>query len=635
MSSSIHPTIKSVTDRIIDRSARLRNDYLRMCDDMAARPRGVDRMGCANVAHALAAATTDERLRVLAPRSAHLGIVTAYNDMLSAHKPYEHYPAKLRALASAEGASAQVAGGVPAMCDGITQGFEGMELSLFSRDVIAMATAVGLSHDVFDGALMLGVCDKIVPGLLIGAAQFGHLPVVFVPAGPMPSGLSNDAKSAMRQRFVMGEVDRATLLEAEQAAYHSPGTCTFYGTANSNQMLLEIMGLQLPGSSFVNPGTSLRERLDAEAVRVAVSAARSRDPARRMARILSERAIVNAMVGLHATGGSTNHTIHLIAMARSAGILIDWADFAELARCVPLLARVYPNGKADVNDFHVAGGVPFVIGELLAAGLLHEEVDTILGPGLARYAQCPFIEDDTAGEAEPKQTVSDAGLGEGAGSAFRGALRWQAAQFSSNEAVLRGVAQPFAQEGGLRVLTGRLGRAVAKISAVPSSHHRIVAPAIIFDSQEQLAARHREGGLQRDFVAVLRGQGPGSNGMPELHKMTPILGALQDQGFRVALVTDGRMSGASGKVLSAIHLSPDSARGGPILKLREGDLIEIDCDRGMLEVLVDDIEWANRTAATLPEQPGLSLGRGLFQAFRERVSSSEEGASVLFESQPR
>jgi len=566
-------------------------------------------MGCANVAHALAAVAPDERLRVLAPRSAHLGIVTAYNDMLSAHKPYESYPARLRALAAAEGASAQVAGGVPAMCDGITQGYEGMELSLFSRDVIALSTAVALSHDVFDGGLMLGICDKIVPGLLIGAAQFGHLPVVFVPAGPMPSGLSNEAKSAMRQRYVLGEVDRATLLEAEQSAYHAPGTCTFYGTANSNQMLLEVMGLQLPGSSFVNPATPLRESLDAEAVRVAVSAARSRDPARSFAQIVSERAIVNAMVGLHATGGSTNHTIHLIAIARAVGILIDWDDFANLSRCVPLLARVYPNGKADVNDFHAAGGMPVLIRELLAAGLLHDDVQTILGPGLSRLAHAPAMQAQR--------------------------LAWCPAASSADETVLRPVARAFASEGGLRVLAGRLGRAVVKTSAVATDRQRIVAPALIFDNQEALANRHRQGDLQRDFVAVLRGQGPGSNGMPELHKMTPILGALQDQGFRVALVTDGRMSGASGKVLAAIHLSPDSARGGPILKLREGDLIEIDCERGVLEVQVDEAEWTRRESVTLPAPAGESLGRGLFQLFRDRVSASEDGASVFFGSQDR
>jgi phosphogluconate dehydratase len=564
-------------------------------------------MGCANVAHALAAVTPDERLRVLAPRSAHLGIVTAYNDMLSAHKPYETYPGRLRALAAAEGASAQVAGGVPAMCDGITQGYEGMELSLFSRDVIALSTAVALSHDVFDGGLLLGICDKIVPGLLIGAAQFGHLPVVFVPAGPMPSGLSNEAKSAMRQRHVLGEVDRPTLLAAEQSAYHAPGTCTFYGTANSNQMLLEIMGLQLPGSSFVNPGTPLREGLDAEAVRVAVSAARSRDPARSFARIVSERAVVNAIIGLHATGGSTNHTIHLIAIARAAGILINWDDFSDLSRCVPLLARVYPNGKADVNDFHEAGGMPVLIRELLAAGLLHDDVETILGAGLNRFAQTPVTE-------------------------AKG-LAWHPAGSSVDETVLRPVAHAFASEGGLRVLAGRLGRAVVKTSAVASEHQRIVAPALIFDSQEQLAARHRQGDLQRDFVAVLRGQGPGSNGMPELHKMTPILGALQDQGFRVALVTDGRMSGASGKVLAAIHLSPDSASDGPLLKVCEGDPIEIDCENGVLEVKVDDAEWSSRVPAELPPPAGQSLGRAIFQVFRDRVSSSEEGASVLLSSQ--
>jgi len=610
LNKSLHPVVVKVTDRIIRRSAANRTEYLGQCDQLAARPRVVDRMGCANVAHALAAASPDERLRVLAPKPAHLGIVTAYNDMLSAHKPYETYPPRLRSIAAAEGASAQVAGGVPAMCDGITQGYEGMELSLFSRDVIALAAAVSLSHDVFDGALMLGICDKIVPGLLMGAAQFGHLPVVFVPAGPMPSGLSNEAKSAMRQRYALGQVDRATMMAAEQSAYHSPGTCTFYGTANSNQMILEAMGLQLPGSSFVNPDTPLRHALDREAVRVAVAAARSRDPLRSFARIVSERAIVNAIVGLHATGGSTNHTIHLIAVARAAGILIDWQDFADLSRCVPLLARIYPNGQADVNDFQRAGGMPSLIAELLAAGLMHEDVQTILGPGLSCFARVP--------------TLASSGEAASAG------CEWRPAAASSDRNVLRSVAEPFAPDGGLRLLEGRLGRAVIKVSAVAAAHRRVRAPALVLDRQEDLLAMHRQVQLQRDFVAVVRGQGPGSNGMPELHKLTPVLGALQDQGFHVALVTDGRMSGASGKVPAAIHLSPDTASGGPILKVQDGDMIEIDCEHGVLEVVVDEAEWAARTPAALPEQSAQTLGRGLFKLFRERVSSSEDGASALF-----
>lgn len=610
MLRSVHPLIAEVTERIIQRSAATRAAYLKDCEALAARPRGVERMGCANVAHALAAATPDERLRVLAPRPAHLGIVTAYNDMLSAHKPYETYPPRLRAYAAALGGSAQVAGGVPAMCDGITQGYEGMELSLFSRDVIALATAVALSHDVFDGVLLLGICDKIVPGLLMGAAQFGHLPAVFVPAGPMPSGLSNEAKSAMRQRYSLGEVDRATMMAAEQSAYHAPGTCTFYGTANSNQMILETLGLQLPGSSFVNPGEALRGALDREAVRVAVAAARSRDPKRSFAQVVSERAIVNAIIGLHATGGSTNHTIHLIAIARAVGVLIDWRDFADLSRCVPLLARVYPNGKADVNDFHAAGGMPCLIRELLGAGLMHEDVQTILGSGLSRFTQAPTLE----------SSLQDTET----------ALGWAPAPPSNDPQVLRGVGEPFAPDGGLRLLEGRLGRAVVKVSAVAPEHRRVHAPALIVDRQEDLLALHRRGELQRDFVAVVRGQGPGSNGMPELHKLTPVLGALQDQGFQVALVTDGRMSGASGKVPAAIHLSPDSAGGGPILRLRDGDPIEIDCEQGVLEVRVEEADWSAREPAVLPPAGPQTLGRGLFGLFRERVSSSEQGASALF-----
>ena len=600
-----HPVLEKVTQRIIDRSRTRRAAYLALCARMAARPRGVQRMGCANVAHALAAMPVNERLAALAPRAVNLGVVTAYNDMLSAHKPYERYPEMLRRAAAELGATAQVAGGVPAMCDGITQGFEGMELSLFSRDVIAMSTAVALSHDVFDGALMLGVCDKIVPGLVMGALHFGHLPVLFVPAGPMPSGLSNVEKSSMRQRYALGQVSRDDMLKAEQAAYHGEGTCTFYGTANSNQMLLEAMGLQLPGSSFVNPGTALRRVLDLEAVRVIVRLTRSRRAASSIGSIVGERSIVNAMVGLLASGGSTNHTIHLVAMARAAGILIDWDDFAELSGVVPLLAKVYPNGQADVNDFHAAGGMPVLISELLRAGLMHEDVETVLGPGFKRFTVSPVL--NQAGE-----------------------LVWEPAGASRDTSVLRSAEHVFSPDGGLRVLAGNLGRAVVKVSAVRPEHRRVTAPAVVVGSQEELAARFARGELQRDLVAVVRGQGPRSNGMPELHKLTPLLGALQDQGFKVALLTDGRMSGASGKIPAAIHLSPDSAAAGPVVRLREGDLIELDCDRGVLNVRVDAAEWQLRELwVPSPRESDDSLGRGLFALFREHASPTEAGASAL------
>ena len=601
----LHPVLASVTARIIERSRERRAAYLALCARTAERPRGAQRMGCANVAHALAAMPVNERLAALAPKAINLGVVTAYNDMLSAHKPYERYPDMLRRAAADLGATAQVAGGVPAMCDGVTQGFEGMELSLFSRDVIAMAAAVALSHDVFDGALMLGVCDKIVPGLLIGALQFGHLATIFVPAGPMTSGLSNVEKSSIRQRYAMGQVSRDDMLKAEQAAYHGEGTCTFYGTANSNQMLLEAMGLQLPGSSFVNPGTPLRHALDLEAVRVLVRLARVRGSAGFIGSIVSERAIVNAMVGLLASGGSTNHTIHLVAIARAAGILINWDDFSDLSAVIPLIARVYPNGHADVNDFHAAGGMPVLINELLGAGLMHEAVDTVLGPGLRRFAVSPGLTGD-------------------------GALAWKPAAGSRDPSVLRSAASPFAPDGGLRLLSGNLGRAVVKVSAVKPEHRRVCAPAVVVDSQEELADRFGRGELQCDLVAVVRGQGPRSNGMPELHKLTPMLGALQDQGFKVALLTDGRMSGASGKIPAAIHLSPDSAASGPIVRVREGDLIEIDCDQGTLHARVDDLEWRSREAwVPEPSENANTIGRGLFALFRDHSSATEAGASAL------
>lgn len=596
--------VAEVTQRIRTRSAPTRTAYLARVEALAARPRGADRMGCANVAHAFAALPANDKLRVVAERAPNLGIVTAYNDMLSAHQPYESYPALLRAEAQRQGATAQVAGGVPAMCDGVTQGTPGMELSLFSRDTIAMGTAIALSHDVFDGALLLGICDKIVPGLLIGALHFGHLPCVFVPAGPMSSGLSNSAKSKVRERYAAGEVGRAELLEAESAAYHGPGTCTFYGTANSNQMLLEAMGLHVPGAAFVHPHDGLREALTRDAVR-RVLALRQGARFLPIGRLVDERTIVNAMVALLATGGSTNHLIHWVAVARAAGILIDWTDFAELSRITPLLARVYPNGQADVNEFQAAGGPGWVIRELLEGGWMHPDVQTVAGEGLAAFASNPSIEG--------------------------GSLRWQPVPAtSSDETVVRPAGRPFSEEGGLKLLTGNLGRAVIKVSAVPPDRHVIEAPALVFDGQEDLLAAFNAGRLERDFVAVVRFQGPRANGMPELHKLTPPLAVLQNKGFRVALVTDGRMSGASGKVPAAIHVSPEALAGGPLAKVRDGDPIRLDATAGTLQAQVDPATWAAREAATLSDARAESnahgLGRELFGGLRRNVLSAEEGA---------
>lgn len=609
MTSTAHPPIsdvlRRVTERIVERSRETRATYLRTT--AAARKPGPYRagMGCANAAHAFAAMPASDKLMLREERQPNIGIVNAYNDMLSAHQPYEHYPQKLRDAARALGATAQVAAGVPAMCDGVTQGYEGMEMSLFSRDVIAMATAVGLSHNVFDGALLLGICDKIVPGLLIGALQFGHLPVVFVPSGPMTSGLSNDEKAKVRQLYAQGKVDRAALLAAEEAAYHGAGTCTFYGTANSNQMLLEVMGLQLPGSSFVNPGTPLRDALTQHAVERVLRLREGADAAS-IADIVDEKAIVNGIVGLLATGGSTNHTIHLVAIARAAGILIDWDDFSELSDAVPLLARVYPNGKADVNHFHAAGGMGFLIDQLLSAGLLHGDVRTIAGPGLQNFAQEPWLDNGT--------------------------LAWRAAPaVSGDESVLRPVSNPFSRDGGLKRLQGNLGRSVVKVSAVKPEHRRVHAPAVVVESQQALSDLYKQGALNRDFVAVVRFQGPQANGMPELHKLTPILGILQDQGFKVALVTDGRMSGASGKVPAAIHVSPEALQGGNIAKVRDGDMVLLDCEAGVLQLEVPDEELASRSAS----QPDLSgnehgMGRELFALFRRNAGLAERGGSPLF-----
>jgi phosphogluconate dehydratase len=602
---SLHPVLERVTARIRERSAVSRAAYLARID--AARPNGPARarLSCGNLAHAFAASGADKPVLKLA-RAANLGIVSAYNDMLSAHQPFETYPALIRMAARNAGATAQFAGGVPAMCDGVTQGQTGMELSLWSRDVIAMATAVSLSHETFDAVLLLGVCDKIVPGLLIGALAFGHLPAIFVPAGPMPSGIPNAEKARVRQAYAEGKASREELLEAESASYHSAGTCTFYGTANSNQMLLEFMGLHLPGTAFVNPGTTLRDALTVAATERALAISPLGEHYTPIGHIVDERAIANALVGLAATGGSTNHAIHMVAIARAAGILIDWSDLDELSQATPLLARVYPNGQADVNHFHAAGGLGFVIRELIDAGLLHADVMTVHGGDLRAQAQEPYLDDTT--------------------------LRWREPPAASGDpAVLRGCAEAFDREGGLRLLQGKLGRAVAKISAVKPEHRRIEAPAIVLDSQDALLAAFKAGRLDRDFVAVIRGQGPRANGMPELHKLTPTLALLQDRGHQVALVTDGRMSGASGKVLAAIHVSPEAACGGAIGRVRDGDLIRVDAEAGTLEVLVDADQWQAREQASLDlsgNQHG--VGRELFGLMRTQASSAEEGASALF-----
>ncbi len=597
---TVHATVQSVTRRIIERSAPTRSAYLAQIDAHARMDRGADRMGCANVAHAFAGMPQNDKLRVVAEKARNIGIVNAYNDMLSAHAPLQHYPDLIKDEARKNGATAQVAGGVPAMCDGVTQGTPGMELSLFSRDVIAMATAVSLSHDVFDAALMLGVCDKIVPGLLIGALQFGHLPTVFVPAGPMTSGLSNNAKAKVREQAAQGLVGRDELLAAESAAYHSEGTCTFYGTANSNQMLLEAMGLHVPGTAFVNPGEALRKELTREAARTVLDKACTP-----IGKVIDERAIVNAMVALLATGGSTNHLIHWVAVARAAGIVIDWDDFAALSAVVPLLARVYPNGSADVNQFQAAGGPGYVLRELLDAGLMHGDVLTVRPGGIREYTRIPI------GDAEHR-------------------LSWQDPGASKDDGVLRPASAPFSGTGGLKLLQGNLGRSVIKVSAVPEDRHIIEAPARVFGSQAELQAAFQAGELDRDVVCVVRWQGPQANGMPELHKLTPPLAVLQGKGFKVALVTDGRMSGASGKVPAAIHVSPEATAGGALARVLDGDVVRLDAVAGTLDVLVDAAVFDARTPATLPPAQGQDnahgWGRELFAGFRRNALSAEEGA---------
>ena len=624
-------SIQGITERIRQRSQPLRQAYLTRLQRQADRPPGAQRMGCANVAHAFAALPGDQRFRVVAERAPHLAVVTSYNDMLSAHQPYEGYPALIRNEAGRLGATVQVAGGVPAMCDGVTQGLPGMELSLFSRDTIAMATAVALTHDVFDGALLLGVCDKIVPGLLIGALHFGHLPCVFVPAGPMSTGLSNGEKSKVRERFAQGLVGRDELLRAEQAAYHGPGTCTFYGTANSNQMLLEAMGLHVPGAAFIHPHAGLREALTREAVATLLGITR-RSRYTPIGQLVDERVIVNAMVALLATGGSTNHLIHWVAVARAAGILIDWTDFADLSAQVPLLARVYPNGSADVNQFQAAGGPGFVLRELLAAGCLHGDVATVAAGGMAAYGRVPaFAVAATAVTAAVTIVAVDAAAVTADTSPASPSIVWSDLPTTPiDDGIVRTAAAPFSATGGLKLLVGNLGRAVIKVSAVPDDCHVIEAPARVFDSQEALHQAFKAGELDRDVVAVVRFQGPQANGMPELHKLTPPLAVLQGKGHRVALVTDGRMSGASGKVPAAIHVSPEALAGGPLGKVRDGDLIRLDATVGTLTALVDAAEWAARPVATLraeqAEDNAHDLGRELFGGMRRTVRCAEEGA---------
>jgi phosphogluconate dehydratase len=602
----LHARIGEVTERIRLRSRDSRARYRARI--AAAREAGPHRgaLACGNLAHGFAACGPLDKAKLAGGVVPNLGIVTAYNDMLSAHQPYERFPDIIRAAAHEAGGVAQVAGGVPAMCDGVTQGQPGMELSLFSRDVIAMSAGIALSHNMFDAAVFLGICDKIVPGLVMAALAFGHLPAIFIPAGPMTTGLPNDEKAKIRQLYAEGKIGRPELLEAESKSYHGPGTCTFYGTANSNQMLMEIMGLHIPGASFVNPNTPLRDALTREAAKRALAITALGNDYTPVGEVIDERAVVNGIVGLHATGGSTNHTLHIVAMARAAGIHVDWTDFADLSEVVPLLARIYPNGLADVNHFEAAGGMGFLIGELLDAGLLHEDVRTIWGTGLSAYRSEAKL--DAAGQ-----------------------VRWQpATPVSHDPKVLRPASDAFQASGGLKLLTGNLGRAVIKVSAVKPERQVVEAPAIVFNSQSELMDAFKAGLLDRDFVAVVRFQGPRANGMPELHKLTPPLGVLQDRGRRVALVTDGRMSGASGKVPAAIHVTPEAVSGGPIGKIRDGDIIRVDAIAGTLAALVDCEEWAARVPATADlAANGFGMGRELFEVFRLNAGPAETGAGAI------
>lgn len=611
--SNIHPQLKKITDDLIERSKPTRQKYLEQVNQAKLKGRVTrDDLGCTNLAHAWAAMDDDFKIKVINEPDPNIAIVSAYNDMLSAHKPFVRFPEIIKKSVAQSSATAQFAGGVPAMCDGITQGYDGMELSLFSRDVIAMSTAVAMAHHTFDGLLALGVCDKIVPGLMMGALSFGHLPTVFVPAGPMTTGISNDEKSKAREKFATGQITRAELLTSESKAYHSEGTCTFFGTANSNQMMMEFMGMHLPSSAFDNPNTAIRDELTAEAGRHIVKMSRNPEKYPCIAEIIDEKAIINAVVGLMATGGSTNHTMHLIAMARSAGIDLTWEDFDAVSEITPLLARVYPNGKADVNQFHAAGGLAFIIRELLDAGHLHEDVNTVMGfaqdGGLRKHTQEPYLE---KGEDGKQQLV------------------WKPAHATSlDEEIVRPASNPFSKDGGLRVLNGNIGKAVIKVSAVAEEHRVIEAPAKIFNHQKELLQAFDNGELEQDFIAVVRYQGPRANGMPELHKLTPPLSVLQKKGFKVALVTDGRMSGASGKVPAGIHCSPEALLGGNIGKIKEGDMIRFDATTGELTALVDEAEWNARTTEkpAILESYTTGMGRELFAGMRAMSGPAEEGA---------
>ncbi len=596
----VHPKIAEVTARIEDRSRESRRAYLERID--AARKAGPGRqhLSCGNLAHAFAAVPLGDKLSMRG-RAPNIGIVTSYNDMLSAHQPFKDYPDLIKDAARKVGATAQVAGGTPAMCDGVTQGQPGMELSLFSRDVIALSTAVALTHDAFDAGLMLGTCDKIVPGLVIGALSFGHLPIIFSPAGPMPSGISNKEKAKVREQFALGQVTREQLLEAEAASYHTAGTCTFYGTANSNQMMMELMGLHLPGSAFVNPDTPLREALVRAAAAQCVNLAKAGGSF--MAEVVSAKSIVNAIVGLMATGGSTNHALHVPAMAQAAGLIVDWNDFSEISSVVPLLTRIYPNGSADINQFHAAGGMAFITRELLSAGLLHGDTVTVAGAGLAAYTQEPWLDD--------------------------GKLAWRpGVEKSLDETILRPVSSPFEMEGGIRLLTGNVGRGVIKISSVPKDRRIIDAPAAVFASQSAFTEAFKAGKLDRDVVAVVRFQGPRANGMPELHSLTPALTALQNKGFRVALVTDGRMSGASGAIPAAIHVTPGADQDSPLARVQDGDRIILDAETGTLQLLVDPALLAQRPRAVAPPA-GHSHGRDLFAPLRHLAGDAEAGGGIF------
>ncbi|MDN7139562.1 phosphogluconate dehydratase [Pseudomonas sp. JQ170] len=600
----MHPRILEVTQRLIDRSRPTRERYLQLIRGAASDGPMRAKLQCANFAHGVAGCGTQDKNSLRMMNAANVAIVSAYNDMLSAHQPYEHYPEQIKQALRDIGSVGQFAGGVPAMCDGVTQGEPGMELGIASREVIAMSTAIALSHNMFDAALMLGICDKIVPGLLMGALRFGHLPTVFVPGGPMPSGISNKQKADVRQRYAEGKASREELLESEMKSYHSPGTCTFYGTANTNQLLMEVMGLHLPGASFVNPYTPLRDALTIEAAQQVTRMTKASGDFMPLGEIVDEKSLVNSIVALHATGGSTNHTLHMPAIAQAAGIQLTWQDMAELSEVVPTLSHVYPNGKADINHFQAAGGMAFLIRELLDAGLLHEDVNTVAGHGLRRYTQEPFLQE--------------------------GKLVWrEGPQASLDETILRPVARPFSPEGGLRVMEGNLGRGVMKVSAVAPEHQVVEAPARVFHDQQALADAFQAGELECDFVAVMRFQGPRCNGMPELHKMTPFLGVLQDRGFKVALVTDGRMSGASGKIPAAIHVCPEAFDGGPLARVRDGDIVRVDGVAGTLTVKLDAATLADREIPAAPTGNDLGCGRELFGFLRMALSPAEQGASAF------